>query len=288
MVIQQYRSRPQRIARAFTAPARWGSAVLHHTGHQVTFVVKALGAIPRTLISYPGEVSRVLNDIAWGGGKIVVGGGTMTVLLILGLATGASVGIEGFAALDMVGMGSLTGFISAYATTRELGPMIAAIGFAAQAGCRMTAEIGSMRISDEIEALEAMAVRPLPYIVTTRIIAGIAAIIPFYLITLILSYLAAAAVVTIVHGQSVGTYQHYFDTFLQPLDIFFSLIKASVFVLAVILIHAYQGYHATGGPEGVGRASGRSIRASLIVVVLLDTMLTLSLWGFDSGIRISG
>lgn len=257
-------------------------------GHQLTFCFKVLVAIPHTIRSYQRQTLLILSDITWGSGKLIVGGGTVSVLVVLGVAVGASVGIEGFNTLGMVGMEPLTGFVSAYASTRELAPMIVAIGFATQAGCRMTAEIGAMRISEEIDALEAQGIQSIPFVVTTRVVAGIVTIVPLYLLTLILSYVSCAVVVRIVGGQSSGTYDHYFSAFLQPVDVLYSLLKAAVFVVTVIIIHGYQGYYATGGPEGVGRASGRAVRASLVAVVVLDTVMTLVLWGFDSGIRISG
>lgn len=263
-------------------------SVIEAIGHQVTFLGRVLGAVPRTLTHYRRQTGALLVDMTWGNGSIIVGGGTIGVLIFLGAAVGASVGVEGYAALDMVGMGPLTGFVAAYANTREMAPMIAAIGFAAQAGCRMTAEIGSMRISEEIDALEAQGIQSIPFVVTTRVIAGMVTIVPLFALTLILSYLSAAFVVNVVHGQSSGTYYHYFDTFIQPSDVVFAVIKAAIFVTLIIAIHGYQGYYAGGGPEGVGRASGRAIRTSLISVVIADMVLTLVFWGNDPGIRISG
>jgi phospholipid/cholesterol/gamma-HCH transport system permease protein len=264
------------------------SSAVEHLGHQITFMLQVLAAIPHTLRAYRRQTMLVLTDITWGSGNLVVGGGTVSVLVILGVAVGSSIGIEGYNALNLVGMGPLTGFISAYASTRELAPMIAAIGFAAQAGCRMTAEIGAMRISEEIDALEVVGIRSIPFVVTTRVIAGIVTIIPLYLLTLILTYLSASLVVSLVGNQASGTYDHYFSTFLQLTDLGYSLLKATIFVAVVIMIHGYQGYYATGGPEGVGRASGRAIRASLIAIVILDMILTVVIWGVDVGIRISG
>lgn len=265
-----------------------GASLIESMGHQVTFLAQVLGAVPRTLAHYRRQTGALLVDMTWGNGSIIVGGGTIGVLVFMGAAVGASVGVEGYAALDMVGMGPLTGFVSAYANTREMAPMIAAIGFAAQAGCRMTAEIGAMRISEEIDALEAQGIRSIPFVVTTRVIAGMITIVPLFVLTLIMSYLSAAFVVNVLHGQSSGTYYHYFDTFIQPSDVILSVIKAAIFVTLIIAIHGYQGYFAGGGPEGVGRASGRAIRASLIVIVIADMVLTLLFWGNDPGIRISG
>nr|WP_245551734.1 ABC transporter permease [Gordonia hirsuta] len=247
-----------------------------------------LGSIPYTLRHYRREMTNVLTDITFGSGRIVVGGGTMSVLVLLGIAVGGSIGIEGYSALNMVGMGPLTGFVSAYANTREMAPMVAAIGFAIQAGCRITAEVGAMRISEEIDALEAMAVKPIPFVVTTRVLAALITTIPLYLTTLILSYLSCAVVVNVIHGQSSGTYYHYFESFLQPSDVIYSIIKVSVFVVIVTYAHSYQGFYASGGPEGVGRASGQAIRASLVLVVLADMLMTLIFWGLDVGVRISG
>lgn len=277
-----------RLVRASAATVGKPLSVFDHLGHQATFCWQALTAIPHTLRSYRRQTMLILTDITWGNGALIVGGGTVAVLIFLGVAVGGSIGVEGFNALNMVGMGPLTGFVSAYANTREMAPMVAAIGFAAQAGCRMTAEIGAMRISEEIDALEAQGVRPIPFVVTTRIIAGGITIVPLYLVTLILSYLSCAVVVNVLHGQSSGTYYHYFNAFLQPSDVFYSLVKAVIFVVMIILIHGYQGFYATGGPEGVGRASGRAIRASLILVVIADMVLTMVFWGLDTGIRISG
>ncbi|WP_371829905.1 MlaE family ABC transporter permease [Rhodococcoides trifolii] len=276
------------LVRVGRGVARGPASAVEHLGHQITFMAQVLAAVPHTLRAYRRQTMLVLTDITWGSGNLVVGGGTVSVLVILGVAVGSSIGIEGYNALNLVGMGPLTGFISAYASTRELAPMIAAIGFAAQAGCRMTAEIGAMRISEEIDALEVVGIRSIPFVVTTRVIAGIVTIIPLYLLTLILTYVSASLVVSLFGNQATGTYDHYFSAFLQLSDLGYSLLKATIFVAFVIMIHGYQGYYATGGPEGVGRASGRAIRASLIAIVILDMILTVVIWGVDVGIRISG
>ncbi len=177
-------SAPSRhIPNALRAPlwiADQGDSLIQRLGHQVSFLAQVLGAIPHTLRHYRHQTGGVLLvDVMWGGnGSLIVGGGTIGVLIFMGTAVGGSVGgIEGYSALDMVGMGPLTGFVSAYANTREMAPMIAGIGFAAQAGCRMTAEIGAMRISEEIDALEALGIRSIPFVVTTRVIAGMLTII---------------------------------------------------------------------------------------------------------------
>ncbi|WP_372494146.1 MULTISPECIES: ABC transporter permease [Nocardia] len=257
-------------------------------GHQVSFAVGAVAAVPFALLHYRRQIALQIRHITWGAGGIVVGGGTAIVLLLIGAAVGGAIGIIGVMFLNMVGMGPLAGFVSAYGNTREIGPMIVALGFAAQAGCRITAELGSMRISEEIDALEAISVRPLPFVVTTRLIATVATIVPFYVFSLTISYASASIFVQFLHSETAGTYQHYFRNYLSGNDIGLSLVKAVIFVAAVVLIHCYQGFYAVGGPVAVGEACGRAIRASLVVIVVLDMMLTLLFWGTDTGIRISG
>ena len=155
-------------------------------------------------------------------------------------------------------------------------------------GCRFTAQIGSMKIHEEVDALEVMAVNPMRYTVTTRVIACMLAILPLYLIGLIGSYIASQISVVVLFGQSPGQYDHYFSTFIQGRDIVFSIIKILIFSLTVALIHCWYGMKVGGGPQAVGEATGTAIRASIVSVVLLDMVLTLIFWGGDPGFRISG
>ena len=267
---------------------RLGTDLLATAGDAATFSVRALAATGSTLRLYRTEVLRQLADISWGTGGLVVGGGTIGVMVLLSLSAGTSLGIEGFAGLELLGLAPLTGFISASVNTRELAPLVAALALAAQVGCRFTAQIGSMRIHEEIDALEVMAVHPMRYLVSTRVVAAMLAILPLYLIGLIGSWIASQAAVTVLFGQSPGTYQHYFDTFISARDVGFSVVKILVFVLLVSLIHCWYGFRAAGGPQGVGEATGRAVRASIVGVVLVDMLLTLVFWGSDPGFRISG
>ncbi|ATL66069.1 MlaE family ABC transporter permease [Nocardia terpenica] len=263
-------------------------ARLEALGFVLAFVWQVLSSIPLTLKRYRDETLRIISDMTWGRGSVIVGGGTVPMMIVLGLVMGASVAVESFTMLDMLGMGPVTGIVSAYATTRELAPIAAAIGFAAQAGCRMTAEIGSMRISEEIDAIEALGLRSVPFVVTTRVIAGAISIVPTFLIGLILSYLACRGLITLVHGQSAGVYDHYFFQFVTGFDVIAAVIKVAIFATVVILIHSYYGFFATGGPEGVGIASGRAVRASSVAIVAIDMVLTIALWGFNATITFTG
>lgn len=257
-------------------------------GRQVRFWVVTILAIPLTIRKYHHEVGRILSEIAFGSGAIVVGGSTVGVIVLLSAMTGAGVGLSGYVGLDVIGLAPLSGFISAYGNTRELAPLVGAIAFAAHVGSRFTAQLGSMRISEEIDAVEVMAIRSLPYLVTTRVLAALIAVVPMYLVALFSSYGATRLVITGLFHQSAGTYDHYFRLLISPTDIFYSVIKIVVFCVAVTLIHCYHGYNATGGPEGVGRATGTAIRTSIIVVTVLDMILSLLFWGNNPGISIAG
>lgn len=257
-------------------------------GTQATFAFRVMKAIPSAMFTYRNETFRLLADICWGTGAILVGGGTVGVMVLLSLSAGTSLGIEGFNGLETIGLSPLTGFVSAVVNTRELAPLIAALALASQVGCRFTAQIGSMRAHEEIDALEAMALSPVEYLIATRVVATMVAIVPLYLLGLAGSYVATQVSVTVVFGQPLGTFNHYFHTFINGGDIALSVIKILAFALSVALIHCWYGFTATGGAQGVGEATGRAIRATTVVIVLLDMLMTLLFWGGGSGVRISG
>jgi phospholipid/cholesterol/gamma-HCH transport system permease protein len=260
---------------------------LSNLGEQLTFMAKSLADIvPAT--RHVSEIGRLISDITMGAGALIVGAGTVGVIFFMSFFTGTQVGLEGFKGLQLIGAEAFTGFISAFANTREITPLIAGVTLAAQVGAGFTAELGAMRVNEEIDALEVMAVRPVPYLVSTRVIALLIAITPLYLISLFASYVATDLVVTKVLGLSAGTYGHYFNMFLPPIDILYSLIKAGVFAVTVALIHCYYGFNASGGPAGVGIAVGRAIRASIVAVNILNLMLSAFMWGVSDTVRIAG
>jgi phospholipid/cholesterol/gamma-HCH transport system permease protein len=257
-------------------------------GHMLYFFVRVLISVPITLRFYRREMLRTLSDVAWGNGSIVVGGGTVGVALILGITAGALTGIEGYNALNLLGLGPATGLLSSYGSTRELGPVMIGLAFTIQAGCRFTAQLGAMRIAEEIDAMEALAINPVPYLLTTRVLASVIASIPLFLASLAITYLACQFVVVISSGQSSGSYLHYFGLFISAQDVAYATVKAVVFVFVTATIQCYFGYFASGGPQGVGVAAGRAMRASITVVIILNTLLTMAIWGVDAGARFGG
>ena len=186
------------------------------------------------------------------------------------------------------GTSAFTGFLSAYFNTREIAPLVAGLALSATVGCGFTAQLGAMRISEEIDALEVMAVPSLPYLVTSRIIAGLIAVVPLYVLGLMSSYLATYAIEVYYYGQSPGTYNHYFHLFLPPGDVIWSFFKVLVFAVIIILTHCYFGYNASGGPAGVGVAVGRAVRLAIVAVIVVDFFLSFAIWGSTTSVRIAG
>jgi phospholipid/cholesterol/gamma-HCH transport system permease protein len=254
---------------------------------QFTFYWKALEALPRAL-HYRRQIASIVSDITIGVGALVVGAGTFFVIFSMAFFTGTQVGLEGFQGLRSIGAEAFVGLVSSWANTREITPLVAGVALAAQIGTSFTAEIGAARISEEIDALEVMAVPSMVYVVATRIWAAIITIIPLYLAALFASFLATELIVTKFFSLSSGTYAHYFHLFLPPIDVFYSLLKAVTFAVLVTLIHCYFGYTASGGPAGVGVASGRAIRASIVTVVVVNLFLSLLMWGGNETVKIAG
>ena len=245
---------------------------------QIAFYVKVLVQLPRGL-KYRKEITALVSDITIGTGAIVIGGGMFFVVTSIAFFTGTEVGLEGFTGLQQIGAQAFTGIISSLANTREITPLVAGVALAAQVGAGFTAQLGAMRISEEIDALEVMGIDSFIYLVTTRVWAALICMIPLYLAALFASYLATGLVVTKFFGLSAGVYQHYFRLFLPPIDILYSFVKAMVFAIAVTVVHCYYGYRATGGPAGVGVAAGRAIRISIISVVVLNLLLSTVMFG---------
>ena len=261
---------------------------LEGLGDQLLFYVKALGYIPKVLRDYRKEVWKTLAEVVFGVGALSVIAGTVGVIAFLAFFAGTEVGLQGYASLSQIGVAKFTAFISAYFNTREVAPLVSSIALAATVGCGYTARLGSMRISEEIDALEVMGVPSLPFLVTTRIIAGFIAVIPLYVLGLLTSYFATRVIATQAYGQSTGTYDHYFNLFLPPEDVLWSFLKVLVFAVVIILTHCYYGYRASGGPAGVGMAVGRAVRFSIVAVNIIDLFLSLAIWGSTTTVRIAG
>jgi phospholipid/cholesterol/gamma-HCH transport system permease protein len=257
-------------------------------GEELAFFLRALAWTPRAVRRYKKEIMRLLAEVTLGSGALAVIGGTIGVITAMAFFTGTEVGLQGYASLNQIGTAAFSGFVSAYFNTREIAPLVAGLALAATVGCGFTAQLGAMRISEEVDALEVMGIPSLPFLVTTRMIAGFVAVIPLYVIGLLSSYAATRLIATGYYGQSKGTYDHYFQLFLPPGDVLWSFGKVLVFAVVIILIHCYYGYTASGGPAGVGMAVGKAVRTSIVAINIVDFFLSLAIWGATTTVRIAG
>jgi phospholipid/cholesterol/gamma-HCH transport system permease protein len=279
---------PRRALRTAQGLAKKPGDTLEELGEQLSFYGRCLGWTPKTVTRYKKEVIRLLAEVTLGSGGLALIAGTVGVIFGLSFFTGTEVGLQGFLALDQIGAAAFAGFLSAYFNTRELAPLIAGLALAATVGCGFTAQLGAMRVSEEVDALEVMGVPSVPYLVTTRVVAAFIAVVPLYFIGLLTSYLSTRLIVTFQFAQSSGTYDHYFHLFLPPQDVFYSLLKVIFFSVIIVLVHCYYGYYASGGPAGVGVAVGQAIRTSIVTVSILDLFLSMAFWGATSVVRIAG
>jgi len=276
--------------RVFRAAGQFKRPVdtLGRIGDHTLFYGRAIAGTPHAFIHYRREVIRLIAEISMGAGTLAMIGGTVVIVGFLTLASGGVLAVQGYSSLGNIGIEALTGFLAAFINVRIAAPIVAGIGLAATFGAGVTAQLGAMRINEEIDALEAMAMRPVEYLVSTRIVAGMIAVAPLYSIAVILSFIASKFTTVVIFGQSSGLYNHYFSTFLNPIDLLWSFVQAILMGLAVLLVHTYFGYFATGGPSGVGVAVGNAVRASLITVVSVTLLVSLAIYGANGNFHLSG
>jgi phospholipid/cholesterol/gamma-HCH transport system permease protein len=253
----------------------------------VWFTLASVGQIPLTLRRYRAETTRLIAQIGMGTGALAVIGGTVAIVAFVTLSGASLVAIQGFSSLGNIGVDVFTGFFAALVNVRIAAPVVTGIALAATVGAGATAELGAMRISEEIDALEVMGVRSLAFLASSRIIAAVVVILPLYGLAMIMAFLSPQLVTTLMYGQSSGTYNHYFRTFLRPDDVFWSFAVAVIIAVIVMITHCYYGYTAAGGPVGVGEAVGRSMRFSLVAVVVVAMLASLALYGVDPNFNLS-
>src|SRR5258705_1513264 len=252
---------------------------LEQIGIFARFTRLSVAQIGWALYRYRRETLRLIAEVGMGTGAMAVIGGTVAIIGFVTLSGSSLIAIQGFASLGNIGVEAFTGFFAALANTRIAAPIVSGVALAATVGAGATAQLGAMRISEEIDALEVMGIKSISYLVSTRIMAGFIVIIPLYAMAIILSFLSAQVTTTFFYGQSFGTYEHYFRTFLRPEDVFWSFVQAVIISVIVMINHCYFGYFASGGPAGVRRARGRSMRTSLGAIVCVVLFASLALYG---------
>lgn len=260
----------------------------NQVGRQTQFYGEALKGIWDSIVYYRVELVRLIAQMSLGTGALAVIGGTIVIVAFLTLSAGSLIGIQGYTQLQEIGIEALGGFVSAFLNVRLVGPLVAGIGLAATIGAGATAQLGAMRIAEEIDALEVMGIRSVAYLASTRVLAGVIVVIPLYCIAVLAAFFATRFATTYVYGQSTGVYDHYFNTFLNPLDLIYSFLQAISMAIVVMLVHTYYGFTASGGPAGVGEAVGRAVRTSLVAAVFVTLFVSLAIYGQSGTFNLSG
>jgi phospholipid/cholesterol/gamma-HCH transport system permease protein len=248
-------------------------------GRQTRFYAFTIRSIGDALVHYKAEVVRLIAQMSLGTGALALIGGTVVIVGFLTLSAGALIAVQGYNQLAGIGVEALTGFISAYINVRIIAPVTAGIALAATIGAGATAQLGAMRISEEIDALEVMGIRSVAYLASTRVVSGVLVVIPLYCVAVLMAFTAARLGTVWLYGQSSGVYDHYFNTFLIPSDLLWSFVQTIAMAIVVMLVHTYYGYTASGGPAGVGEAVGRAVRASLVSLVFVCLLVSLAIYG---------
>ena len=262
-------------------------AGLTRVGVQAQFYGRTLVSIGDATTRYQTETLRLIAQMSLSVGTLAVIGGTVGIVGFMTLAIGTITAIQAYTEFANIGAEALTGFAAAYFGTRLLTPIVTGIALAATLGAGTTAQIGAMRINEEIDALEVMGIRSIAYLASSRVVAGMVVVLPLFCVAMLTSYTATRYCTTAVYGQSTGVYDHYFNTFLNPTDLLWALLQAVSMALVIMLIHTYYGFNATGGPAGVGQAVGRSVRASLIVATFVIVLLSLAIYGQSGNFHLS-
>jgi phospholipid/cholesterol/gamma-HCH transport system permease protein len=259
---------------------------------QVGDTFEELGAMGRfsarvTWSLFNGRVLRYLAESLRQAGVLITG--SMLILFGLVFLLGAQCGVEGAYGAKAVGATSSVGAFTALCNLREIIPYAFGYMMAAKVGTGIVAELGSMRISDEIDALDVMGMDSVAYLGATRLL-GAWLVLPFvYLIAIIVGITGSYLVVVVQLGQvSSGGYLQLFWMFQSPADLLFSMVKAMGMSTFVVLVGIYYGYHVRGGPVGVGRATAKSMVANIIGIHIIGLLGTQLFWGHDPRSPIGG
>lgn len=244
-------------------------ALLNRLGHVACFLASAFQATLHT----KHLISKIFYQV------YVIGAQSIFVIFLIGLFTGLVLGLQAFYAMSMFGAQGMLGSLLSLTLIREMGPVLTAIMVAARAGSAMTAEIGVMRISDQVDALEVMDISPLGYMVTPRLWASLFAFplltAIFNVVGIIGGYLSACVLL----GLNSGRYFSGIESSVVLADVNGGFLKAFVFAIIVITTCCYQGYHVhlrgdAKGPVAVGKATTSAVVTSCVLILISDYVLT--------------
>lgn len=226
------------------------------------------------------DTRHYASEIFHQAGILIVSSGLIIWMMLF--VMGSVCGLEASYTLKAIGAPLYSGIFNSYCGLREMAPYMWAYILAAKVGCGLVAEIGSMRISEEIDAMEVMGVDSRSYLVATRVLAAWIAIPFLFIVGLGLMYMSAYLVTVVqLGGVSSGGYWYTFWLYQNPADLTYAMLKAIIMGTAIVLIGCYYGYNARGGPVGVGQNTAKSMMLNMVVVHIIGTLLTQLFWGLS-------
>jgi phospholipid/cholesterol/gamma-HCH transport system permease protein len=265
-----------RLASGFVDPVRHS---LEEAGRIAGFGLTAIVEI-RGVFRYTSEVLRQVGILITG---------SALVLLAMQFVFGLTCGNESVYVLRGYGASSYEGVFAAICPLREATPFMFAYMVGAKIGCGYVAELGSMRISDEIDALETLGINSMRYLVSTRLLANIMISAPIFIIGLAIFYLGEEFVILVqIHDISKVTFTSVLWEFTNAKSILFSYTKTLVMWVCIVIAALYFGYRARGGPVGVGAATARSMMTALVLTMVLNEGFTYFFWGVNPSIPVGG
>jgi len=246
-------------------------------GEIVSFAGKGVAQIPQS--------TQYMREVWWYAAFLAIG--STPIALTLTYFTGSECSVEAYYSLSQIGAQSLAGVFNAICDTREITPLFFGFAVGAKVGCGLVAELGTMRVNEEIDALQVMGMPTRIYLVSTRLFASFI-VLPFmYILALAISYLGSYVVQRYQIGQiSTGIYADYFYRFINVQDLIFSMIKAFTFAFLIVCVAVYYGYNVTGGAVGIGRAVAKTMATALVLTVVVNALLTQIFWGNNPNLPI--
>jgi phospholipid/cholesterol/gamma-HCH transport system permease protein len=207
-----------------------------------------------------------------------VGVKSIPVVLVTGLFTGMVLALQSYTGFKRFGAESLVGSVVALSMTREMGPVLTGLIVAGRAGAAMAAELGTMRVTEQIDALETLATNPVKYLIVPRFIAAVIMLPALCVISDIVGILGGYAITVGLFGASSAQYWRRSWDFLETSDIYSGLVKACFFGAFIALLSCYKGFYSDGGAEGVGKATTGAVVLSFMAILISDYFL--SAWLF--------
>jgi phospholipid/cholesterol/gamma-HCH transport system permease protein len=250
-------------------------------GQAMRFFGRVMGRV------YSGRVLRFFGEVLRQAGILI--SGSCLVVFTLVFVLGLQCGVEGAYASRVVGAPSASGAITALCNLREVTPYAFAYMMAAKVSTGFVAELGSMRISDEIDALEVMGLDSIVYLCATRLL-GMWIVLPLiYMTAIAIGYLGSYVSVVVQLGEvSAGGYFQLFWQFQNPIDLVYSTIKGMLMATFVVLVGIWYGYRVSGGPVGVGAAAARSMGVNILGIHVIGMLTTQLFWGGNPRAPIGG